>query len=337
MRQTLAERIYEVISQKGEPMPLSEITELISDKPTTTIRGRIYDNLGKLFKKIARGVYWIEQEEGACLVVEADGRKEGLQLFDDESVDAIICDHPYDIPAAHNGTNRSFTGEYDCFRYTLEDFKEKARVLKPGHFLIEFVPEESALNYDYLYQLKKMAEATGLNYYAKIPWKKGEFISNTGRKSKNVEDILFFTKGKPRSLRPNKSKFLRGERDAKMSGTAHMLPTAYQFESVTLPDEFDVQPPSRKTKIHQAEKPVKLFDDLLKAVTLPGEIIIDCFAGSGAFGESALKLKRIGILFEILHENILKISRRLGAHCLFKENNYETSIPNQTFTQLALF
>ncbi|MFD1736093.1 hypothetical protein ACFSCX_05895 [Bacillus salitolerans] len=59
MNQTLAERIYEVIASKGEPMPLPDIQQAIEDKPISSIRGRIYDNLGKLFKKIARGVYWI--------------------------------------------------------------------------------------------------------------------------------------------------------------------------------------------------------------------------------------------------------------------------------------
>ena len=31
-----------------------------------------------------------------------------------------------------------------------------------------------------------MAEKSGFKYFAKVAWKKGNFISNTGRKSKNT-------------------------------------------------------------------------------------------------------------------------------------------------------
>ena len=63
------------------------------------------------------------------------------------------------------------------------------------------MPEENGENYEYLYQMKKMAKEAGLEYYAKVAWKKGDFVANTGRKSKNTEEIAFFTKGKARNLR----------------------------------------------------------------------------------------------------------------------------------------
>jgi len=34
------------------------------------------------------------------------------------------------------------------------DFKEKARVLKDGCFLVEVLPAENENNYEYLYQIK---------------------------------------------------------------------------------------------------------------------------------------------------------------------------------------
>ncbi len=87
------------------------------------------------------------------------------------------------------------------FRYESKDFKEKQRVLKRGHFLVEFLPEESEVNFDYLYEIKKMAQENGFKYFAKVAWKKGNFISNTGRKSKNIEDVMIFSNGEPRSLK----------------------------------------------------------------------------------------------------------------------------------------
>ncbi|MFD1736092.1 DNA methyltransferase [Bacillus salitolerans] len=256
------------------------------------------------------------------MVIEGDGRKDGMRLFSDNSVDAIISDHPWLDPKSNKGGNQNFTSDYDCFRYELSDFEEKARVLKPGHFLVEILPEENASNFEYLYQIKKMAEQAGLYYYTKIPWKKGNVVSNTGRKSKNVEDVCFFAKGRQaRSLRPDAKKILSGEKDARMSGTSYMLPTAFTSEEEEpLLDikEFDCQPPSKKERIHQAEKPVSLRNLILEAITLPGEVVIDQYAGSGSSGESILYKKRIGILFEILHSNIVNIASRLGAKNVLK-------------------
>lgn len=307
---SLAERIYSILVKHGQPLSIKEIHDEIQDKPRESIRGRIYDNIGKKFQKVARGVYWIEKDDAACVVIEADGRQEGLQLLNDNCVDAILTDHPYDVPGNY-GTNRNFTSEYSCFQYTLDDFKEKARVLKNGGFLIEFLPTEGAGNFEYLYKLKIMAKEAGLFYYAKVPWKKGNFCANLGKSKKNSEDIMIFFKGpQARALRPDKKKILKGFKDAKMSGSAFMLPT-----------EFDYQPPTKKERIHQAEKPVDLLVELLEAFTLPGEIVVDQFAGSGVLGAAALKLKnRIAILFESLHENVKKIAKRLNAKVIYKED-----------------
>lgn len=49
--------------------------------------------------------------------------------------------------------------------------------------LAEFLPEENENNYEYLYEIKQMAKRAGLFYYCKVPWKKGGFVSNTGRKA----------------------------------------------------------------------------------------------------------------------------------------------------------
>ena len=77
-----------------------------------------------------------------------------------------------------------------------------------------------------------------------------------------------------------------------------------------IPTMFDVQPVSRKNKIHQSELPVELCEEILEYVTYEGEIVLDSFAGSGAVGVAALNKKRSCILIEILKENIEKIKNR---------------------------
>lgn len=55
-------------------------------------------------------------------------------MLADESVDAIVTDHPWEDSVSNKGGNRSFA-DFQCFRYTEEDFAEKDRVLKQGCFL----------------------------------------------------------------------------------------------------------------------------------------------------------------------------------------------------------
>lgn len=292
--------LSDVIREKfdGKVFSLKEVYEAIPGKPKTTIRGRIYDNLGVKFEKISKGIYKTISGNNQCLVIEGDGRK--LDMLGDNSIDCIITDHPWSDKKSNKGGNRKFADSFDCFNYTVEDFKEKARVLKEGAFLVEVLPSENENNFDYLYEIKKMAQKCGLVYYSRVPWKKGNFVSNTGRKSKNTEDIMIFTKGKARALRIDAKKTKSSGTTQYMSGSNGMLPTC-----------FDIEPVGKKGKIHQSEKPIELWEQLLEYITLENEVVLDSFSGSGSVGVACLNKKRNCILIEKLKENVDKIKERL--------------------------
>lgn len=284
---------------KSTNFTLKQAYAVNPDIPEESVRARIYENLGTAFERIGKGIYMTIAED--ALVIEGSGRK--LTCLEDSSIDCIITDHPWEDPKATKGGNRDFS-TYPVFKYTQDDFNEKARVLKDGSFLCEIIPAESETNFDYLYEIKKMAQKAGFQYYAKVPWKKGTFVSNTGRKAKNTEDIMIFSKGKPRALKPDKQRGLDadGNPTRLMSGANGMLPTC-----------FDVQAVSKKDIISQSQKPVALFEQLLDYLTLPGEIVMDQFAGSGAVGEACINKKRKCILIEIVHEKVVNIAKRLNA------------------------
>lgn len=261
-----------------------------------SIRARIYEAINEgILERIAKGVF----KNKDCLLIQGDGRD--LSFLKNDSIDAIITDHPYDLKKSNNGGDRHFA-TYDCFKYTQEDFNEKARVLKQGSFLVEFLPEENSDNYEYLYEIKKMAEKAGFKYYTKVAWKKGDFISNCGRKSKNTEDVMIFSKGEPRALRIDAKKD-KAEPGVKhfMKGTAGMLPTCFDFAKTP-----------KKDTIHQAEKPTDLLINIINYITLPEEVILDQFAGSGVLGEACVKTNRKAILIELAEEFVAKIKNRLN-------------------------
>lgn len=278
---------------------LFDAYESFPEKPHETVRARIYDGLGIEFERVKKGVYRVVQDDTQCLIIEGDGRD--LSFIEDESVDAIITDHPWLDKKTNKGGSRNFA-TYDCFKYEQKDFDEKARVLKDGAFLVEMLPAENESNFEYLYELKKMAQKAGFQYYSKVPWTKGTFVSNTGRKAKNTEDMMFFTKGKPRKLRPDKQRgVIDGVPTRYMSGAAGMLPTT-----------FNVQAVPRKQQISQSEKPVNLVEQILEFISLPGEWILDQFAGSGVVGEACLNQKRNSIIIEQDHDKVENIKKRLS-------------------------
>lgn len=281
---------------KGTEFTLKEAYAANPDVNSESVRARIYENLGVAFKKLGKGLYATIDKD--CVLIEGDGRD--LSILEDGSIDCLITDHPWESNA-NKGGNRNFA-TYDCFEYTLDDFKEKARVLKDGSFLVECLPAENEYNYEYLYKIKQMAKEAGFQYYAKVPWVKGTFVSNTGRKAKNSEDLMIFSKGKPRALKPDKQRgVVNGVPTRFMSGTNGMLPT-----------DFNVQAVPNKKKIAQSEKPTPLFEQLLEYITLENEIVLDQFAGSGVVGEACINKNRKCILIEKAKTCVDGIINRLG-------------------------
>lgn len=298
----LAEKLFSIFKQE-ESFTLLDAYKKNVDKPKETVRARIYDNLGIKFERIAKGVYKTINSDEQCVLIEGDGRD--LSFIEDNSIDCILTDHPWEDTKSNKGGNRGFAS-YDCFKYNQKDFEEKFRVLKEGCFLVEVLPAENENNFDYLYSLKKMAEKAGLLYYSKVTWKKGNFVSNTGRKAKNSQDIMIFSKGKARNLRIDSKKSQKTGKEEYMSGTSKMLPTM-----------FDVQPVSKNNKIHQSELPITLIEEIISFVTKEGEIILDQFAGSGVVGEAALNTKRNAVLIEIDKDNVKSIKKRFGENLNF--------------------
>ena len=297
---------------------VQEVLNLDVKEPS--IRARIYEGIEKgLFKKVSRGVYRTSKDGCECLLINGDGRD--LSMIPNNSIDAIITDHPYAL-STNKGGNRDFTSSYSCFQYNEKDFQEKFRVLKQGAFLVEFLPEESGGNWEYLTKIKNMAKESGFLYYAKVSWIKGNQINNTGRKSSNCEDILFLSKGKARELRLDTKKNMRELSEAGinakgmsseeiknklkdnnlpvhyMSGTNGMLPTSFVYE-----------PPSKQDRIHQSQKPKELYSAIEKYITKEFEWVLDQFAGSCALGEASLEVNRNSILFEIDSDMVNEVKK----------------------------
>lgn len=314
-----------------ENFTLKEATELVKvhkNMPVNneSIRARIYEGIDRgIFKRVARGVYKVEKQlEGkvtTCLLINGNGRD--LSFIKDKSIDGIVTDHPYDLSKSLTGGNRKFA-QYELFKYTEQDFKEKMRVLKDGAFCIEFLPEENEVNYQYLYEIKQMAVKNGFKYFAKVPWVKGNFVSNTGRKAHNTEDIMIFSKGEPRSLKLDAKKNIQlaiehgidvkglSSYQVKEILLANGLDVCYmKGTSGMLPKAFDFQPKNSKDKVMEAEKPVELLESIIEYISLPNELLLDQFGGSGNFAIACTNTKRNSIVIEKSEEMFAKMKENV--------------------------
>lgn len=156
---TLAEKIFNCFKD-NESFSLKEAYQQNADKPKETVRARIYEKIGIRFERISKGVYCtIDNKDEQCILIEGDGRD--LSMLGDNSIDCILTDHPWLDKKSNKGGTRAFA-EYDCFRYTLDDFKEKARVLKAGCFWSRYYLQRMRIIMSIFIKLSNMQKRPGL-------------------------------------------------------------------------------------------------------------------------------------------------------------------------------
>lgn len=73
---------------------------------------------------------------------------------------------------------------------------------------------------------------------------------------------------------------------------------------------------------HPAEKPIDLLQHAIKSTTKEGDVVLDCFSGSGNTGLASLNLNRFSVLMDI---DTKWISKSID---MFKEKNQQVSFYN---------
>jgi len=289
---TIANAVASYLSAlDGKAAPLRAIYENVccvsrSATPKNSVRAALYNNPDR-FKSIERGVWMVVGEQSCSLIIEGDGR--ALDAVEDNAIDCIITDHPW-ASASNKGGNRDFA-DYETFRYNQEDFDAKARVLKDGAYLVEFLPVETEVNWRYLAEIKEMAYAAGFRLYASCLWRRAHGGMNTGRTTKGVEQVVIFSKGKPRRL--------------STKGMPYMTRSMLDFE-------IDL-PIARNGKAHKAEKPVALYEYLIENLTDEREVVLDQFGGSCNCAQASANLNRFGVAFETCRAYVESAVERFGA------------------------
>jgi len=222
---------------------------------------------------------------------------EGMNRIDDKSVDMILCDLPYGTTACKWDTIIPFEPLWEQYE----------RVIKDNGAIVLFgsEPFSSALRmsniknfkYDWIWN-KKLA---GNGILAKRqPLKIHEIISVF---NSNIY-IPQMTKGKMRKkMGLKESEITGGNSFAKEYVNDEYYPVSIQ--------EFSIAN-LRRGRLHPTQKPVALFEYLIKTYTNEGDLVLDNCAGSGTTGVACKNLNRNYILIEKEPEYIDIINKRLN-------------------------
>ena len=267
-----------------------------SDTVHDSARAIIYRNKQD-FERIGKGIYMLKGEKSASLLINGDSRN--LEEIEDSSIDCIITDHPWEDKKAHASGNQKNFASYSTFRYEQSDFDTKARVLKDGAYLVEFLPIESTTNYEYLYEIKQMAKKAGLKYYTHCIWRNApEGSINTGKTTKGVQQLIIFSKGKPRKL-------------SRQGVNAYQTKNILSYEITMLMKASE--------KHHQAEKPIELYEYLIENLTEETDVCLDQFGGACNMLKAATNLNRFAIVYEIAKDFVEKAVKRFDMEQLFEK------------------
>lgn len=229
---------------------------------------------------------------------------EGMRRIPDKSVDMILCDLPY-------GTTRN---KWDTVIPLEKLWAQYGRVIKNNGAIVltAQTPFDKVLGASNIRQLK----------YEWV-WKKKRGTGHLNAKKmplKNHENILIFYK-KPPTYNPQ---MREGDTYTRKNGKGS---TNYGSQIEVVTESTGRYPLSivefeSDRGLHPTQKPVALFEYLIRTYTNKGETVLDNCMGSGTTAVAAINTNRNFIGFEIETEYVDIANKRIN-DALFKRNKNE--------------
>lgn len=232
----------------------------------------------------------IQLFEGDCLEI--------MKGIPDKSVDMILCDLPYGTTACKWDTIIPFEQLWEKYKRIIKD--NGAIVLTASQ------PFTSAL-----------VMSNPKWYRHQWVWNKNNsagFATAKIRPFAICEDILIFGRNKVHYY-PQME--VRGEPRLKCGYSSSenygIIPSKSKSKSNTYYPKnlINISTASQVGKVHPTQKPVALFEYLIKTYTNEGDTVLDNCAGSGTTGVASLNLNRNCILIEKEAEYCEVIKKRI--------------------------
>ena len=203
-----------------------------------------------------------------------------LPFIADESVDTVFADPPFNLGKEYGKRSNDNRPDSEYMEWCRKWVAESARTLKPGGaFFLYNLPKWNVLLGAYLNEL-------GLTFRHWIAIEISASLPIPGRLHPSHYSLLYYTKGKPKTFRRVRTpiqicRHCGGEVKDYGGHRGAMNPNG-----VNLKDVWTDIPPVRHWKFKSRNRranalSTKTLDRVVEISTVPGEMVMDPFGGSG--------------------------------------------------------
>lgn len=208
-----------------------------------------------------------------------------LETIPDNSIDMVLTDPPYNITKADwdNGIDLKLL------------WTHLNRVIKPNSAMVFTAAQPFT---------SKLVVSNISNFKYNFVWKKPPTnqLNTSWAPMKNTEDVLVFSNGKPKFYPQfSKGKPYTRYRDKGDHNHIELYGSQKPHKTVNTGTRYPMQILEfghDKDRYHPTQKPINLFQYLIKTFTEPNGLILDPFAGAGTAAAAALTTHRRYILIE---------------------------------------
>ena len=243
---------------------------------------------------------------------------EYLKTLENDSVDLAVIDPPY-FEIISDDWDNQWKSEQEYLDWCQKWTEECFRVLKPGgcFYVWGTTKQDTFLRY----KLDVLNKIPGAYYQNWIIWAY-DWGGRTKKKfPRKHEDILMYSKGEKFLFNADDVripyKMKKNVRATAKNNPLGKVPTDVWFKNNhTTSKEY--------AGWHTTQKPIALLERIIKAHTQPGEVVLDCFSGSGSTMIAASNTGRSFVGCEFSDEYYNKSLERLetlSRHYRKGENN----------------
>jgi len=236
--------------------------------------------------------------QGDCLEV--------MKSIPDKSIDMILCDLPYGTTACKWDTVIPFEPLWEQYKRIIKDNRAIVLTASQPFTSALVMSNPDMFKYEWIWEKNAGSNFATLKYQ---PMKEHENILVFSKSTTKYNPIMQERAESGKSRVKTPIKYDRYQ-DGGVYGNA-----CQEVQSVIRPDlryPRSIQKFNRERGLHPTQKPVALFEYLIKTYTNEGDLVLDNCAGSGTTGVACKNTNRNFILIE-QDENYCKIaSERTG-------------------------
>jgi len=212
---------------------------------------------------------------------------EGMKQIPDKSIDMILCDLPYGTTACKWDTIIPFDNLWEQYNRIIKN--NGAIVLTSDEPFTSQLIHSNIKNFRYRWIWEK-PYTTGFMNANKMPLK-------------NIEDILVFYKKIP-TYHPqgvisiNKEQNRKKDKETTIYNDMGLKEGKYIQKFTNYPKQI-IKTSKKESGLHPTQKPLELFEYLIKTYTNENDVVLDNCMGSGTTAISCINTNRQYIGFEL--------------------------------------